>query len=527
MAIELKNTKTCPDGPLVLAILDGVALAESGPYNAVQLANTPTLDRLFSGPLFTTLKAHGRAVGMPSDDDMGNSEVGHNTLGAGRVFNQGASLVNDALASKAAFASKAWRSCIQLVIQNQTTLHLIGLLSDGNVHSHMDHVHALLQQSVADGIQRLRLHVMLDGRDVPARSALGYVAQLTTWLDDINRTHGVDFAIASGGGRMLITMDRYGADWPMVARGWQTHVLGQGLQFDSATAAIEHAYSTSDVIDQYIPPFVIAKNHQPIGPIVDGDSVVLFNFRGDRAIELSMAFEADDFTHFNRERRPNVQFAGMMQYDGDRLIPAQYLVSPPQIEGSVAHYMCNSGIKTLAISETQKYGHVTFFWNGNKSGKVNAELEDYVEIESDNRPFNEQPAMKAKEITDYVCDHINHYNFIRINYPNGDMVGHTADLNAAILAMEAVDEQISRLEQCVADAGGTLVVVADHGNADDMSKTAHTLNPVPFTIVTPRDDVQLARVPSPGLSNVAATLCLLLGVNPPSDYDPALITIES
>lgn len=523
------GNKACRGGagtPVVLAILDGVALADRGPYNAVTLANTPTLDRLFDGPLFTTLKAHGRAVGMPSDDDMGNSEVGHNTLGAGRVVNQGARLVNDALVSGCMFASDAWQSLIQPVIETNKTFHLIGLLSDGNVHSHMDHVHALVQQCANDGIQRLRLHALLDGRDVPARSALGYVAQLTTWLDDINRAHGVDFAIASGGGRMLITMDRYGADWPMVARGWQTHVLGQGPQFDTATAAIEHAYSTSDVIDQYIPPFVIAKNHQPIGPIVDGDSVVLFNFRGDRAIELSMAFEADDFTHFNRERRPNVQFAGMMQYDGDLCIPTNYLVSPPHIDGPVAHVMCQHGIKTLAISETQKYGHVTFFWNGNNSGKVDPELEDYVEIESDNRPFNEQPAMKAKEITDHVCNHINDYDFIRINYPNGDMVGHTADLDAAILAMEAVDQNISRLEQAVAEAGGTLVVVADHGNADDMTKTAHTLNPVPFKIVTNNPKVQLANVASPGLANVASTLCMLLGIQPPSHYDPSLIKLN-
>ena len=260
-----------------------------------------------------------------------------------------------------------------------------------------------------------------------------------------------------------------------------------------------------------------------MGAMQDGDSVVLLNFRGDRAIGMSQAFDSDDFVHFDRKRRPDVLYAGIMQYDGDLNIPNHYLVAPPKIEGSVAQYMCASGIKTLAISETQKYGHVTFFWNGNKSGKVSEALEDYIEIPSDTVPFNQRPAMKAKEITDYVCEHISQYDFIRINYPNGDMVGHTGDLRAVIESMEAVDVAMARLESAVDASGGILVVLADHGNADDMTKTAHTLNPVPFVIVDKEANYSLADIPHAGLANVAATLCYLVGFEPPSDYEPSLI----
>ncbi len=525
MSLLLSKNQLNPMGrSVVLAILDGVGLAPASDVNAVHLAKTPTLDRLFQGPLFRTLKAHGTAVGMPSDDDMGNSEVGHNALGAGRVFAQGASLVAQSIQSKEMFQSDVWKQLVGRVNVNQSTFHLIGLISDGNVHSHMDHLKAMLDELSNDSVQRVRIHVLLDGRDVPARSALTYVEQLEDWLRDINQASQRDYAIASGGGRMLVTMDRYQAEWGMVETGWKTHVLGDAPRFGSAKEAIESAYEDSDLIDQYIPAFVIDdEDGAPIGTVEDGDSVVLFNFRGDRAIEISMAFDNDDFPYFDRKRRPDVLYAGMMQYDGDMNIPTNYLVSPPNIEGSVAEYMCASGVKTLAISETQKYGHVTFFWNGNKSGKVSNESEDYVEIPSDTVPFNEKPAMKAKDITDYVCQHIAEYDFIRINYPNGDMVGHTGDLQAVIHSMEAVDNAILQLESAVQSVNGILVILADHGNADDMTKTAHTLNPVPFVIVDDQASYSLADISNAGLANVAATLCELLGFYPPEGYDPSLI----
>ncbi|MEK9726764.1 MAG: 2,3-bisphosphoglycerate-independent phosphoglycerate mutase [Candidatus Margulisiibacteriota bacterium] len=524
MTLMLKKNEAFPQKrPVVLAILDGVGLAAPSEKNAVHLAKTPTLDRLLQGPLFRTLKAHGTAVGMPTDDDMGNSEVGHNALGAGRVFAQGASLVNQAVESKRMFETELWRQLVGRVITNQSAFHIISLLSDGNVHSHKNHLKAMLDELSRDHVQKVRLHILLDGRDVPARSSLGYVEECETWLQQINQSSQRDYKIASGGGRMLITMDRYGAEWGMVERGWHTHVLGNGPRFASASAAIAAAYEDPELIDQYIPPFVIEDGDVPLGPIQDGDSVVLANFRGDRAIEISQAFDDDQFIHFDRLRRPDVLYAGMMQYDGDLNIPKNYLVAPPQIDGSVAEYMCANGLRTLAISETQKYGHVTFFWNGNKSEKISESLEEYVEIPSDTIPFNQAPAMKAKEITDVVCKQISDFDFIRINYPNGDMVGHTGDLNAVIESMEAVDECIQRLEEAVKSVGGILVILADHGNADDMSKTAHTLNPVPFVIIDDSANYTLAELDTAGLANVAATLCNLLGYESPKGYDASLI----
>lgn len=511
--------------PVVLAILDGVGLAPPSNSNAVHLANTPTLDQIFSGPLFRPLKAHGRAVGMPTDDDMGNSEVGHNALGAGRVFDQGASLVRQSIESGQVFQTKVWHQLVDRVQSKTSTFHLIGLVSDGNVHSHIDHVLAILTQLDRHHIQRVRIHALLDGRDVPARSALSYIDTLEQFLVTINQSDNRDYAIASGGGRMMMTMDRYQAEWEMVEIGWKTHVLGDASLVSSAKMAIELAYQTPDLMDQYIPPFVIDNGSGvPNGPIQDGDSVLLFNFRGDRAIEISQAFDDDDFSAFDRIRRPDVLYAGMMQYDGDRAIPRNFLVSPPRIKGSVGEHMCNHGIRTLAISETQKFGHVTFFWNGNKSGKISDALEQYIEIPSDTVPFNQQPAMKAKEITAYVCKHLNAYDFIRINYPNGDMVGHTGDVSAVIQAMEAVDDAIRELRDAVQSANGILVVLADHGNADDMTKTAHTLNPVPFVIIGAHTDYRLADSPHAGLTHVAATLCDLLGIDAPHEYDASLIT---
>lgn len=511
--------------PVVLAILDGVGWGPPTPSNAVTLANTPTLDAMFQGPQFCQLNAHGRYVGMPSHEDMGNSEVGHNALGAGRVVDQGALLVDRAIQSKALFRTQTWQNVVRCGGEHKGTVHLIGLLSDGNVHANMRHLHALLTGLTDAAVNRVRVHILLDGRDVPARSALTYIDQLETWLAQINQSPDRDYAIASGGGRMVITMDRYGADWPMVARGWQTHVHGQGPRFPSARAAVMDAYdSDPNQIDQYIPPFVIDDNGAPMGKILDGDSVVLFNFRGDRAIQLSQAFEMDEWPHFDRLTRPSVVFAGMMQYDADTATPSQYLVSSPVIDATVSHYLCATGVRSLAISETQKFGHVTFFWNGNQSGYIDDSLEHYVDIRSDSTtPFHRQPTMKAPEITEYVCRHITNYDFIRVNYPNGDMVGHTGDLDATIQAMQAVDRSMERLWQAVRNANGILMVVSDHGNADDMSHTAHTLNPVPCVILDDHADYRLLDTDNAGITRVAATLCQLLGYQAPDHFDPSFI----
>ena len=532
-------------GPLVVVVMDGIGLGPHTEGNAVRAARTPTLDWLMERFPHTRLRAHGKAVGLPSDEDMGNSEVGHNAMGAGRVFAQGARLVNEAVTTGRLWEGAVWKKLVQNCIDNDSTFHFIGLLSDGNVHSHIDHLKAMILRAREEGVGRVRVHVLLDGRDVGETSALEYVTPLETFLEGINGS-GVDYAIASGGGRMLVTMDRYGADWEIVKRGWEAHVLGRGEMFPSAEEAIcTFRKRDPGVTDQFLPAFVVERDGHPVGPIRDGDSVVFFNFRGDRAIEISRAFEEENLDKFDRGPKPRVEYAGMMEYDGDSKIPKQYLVSPPAIDRTMGELLSNTGVTQLAVSETQKFGHVTYFWNGNWSGKFDEKLETYVEIPSDRVPFEQRPWMKSAEITDRVIEEMwtGKHRFVRLNYANGDMVGHTGIFESAVMAVEAVDLGLGRLLKIVEKVKGIALVTADHGNSDEMfeldkdgkpklgeegkpkPKTSHTLNPVPFIIYDPlfQGEYRLASVAKPGLSNIAATCIQLVGYSPPDDYDTSLI----
>ncbi|MDD3089093.1 MAG: 2,3-bisphosphoglycerate-independent phosphoglycerate mutase, partial [Candidatus Omnitrophica bacterium] len=431
MKLELKKLSgfTPRKGPLLLIIMDGVGIGKNDDSNAVFMAKDPCLKDLLKSRLYTELQAHGTAVGLPSDDDMGNSEVGHNALGAGRVFAQGAKRVNAAISDGSIFTAELWPELENRVKKNDSVFHFIGLLSDGNVHSHIDQLLAMVGRLADDGVRKVRVHALLDGRDVPERSALTYIERVEAAFSKIRAEKGYDYRIASGGGRMVTTMDRYGADWSVVKRGWDAHVLGVGRQFSSAREAVETYYREDPgMTDQYMDSFVVAEGGKPVGTINDGDSVVFFNFRGDRAIEISRAFDDKDLKEFDRVRVPDVLFAGMMEYDGDLHIPKHYLVSPPEIDLTVSEYLCASGVTMFAISETQKFGHVTYFWNGNKSGYVCKDLELYVEIPSDRIQFDKAPAMKAPEIEKKTEELLKSgkYRFGRLNFANGDMVGHTA-----------------------------------------------------------------------------------------------------
>lgn len=541
-----KHARFAPvEGPVVVVVMDGVGLGPGDEGDAVRLARTPTLDALGGAGRALSLRAHGTAVGLPSDDDMGNSEVGHNALGAGRVFDQGAKLVNGAIASGALFRGSAWTEAVRTVRESGEPLHLLGLLSDGNVHSHQDHLEALVARAHEDGVASLRVHALLDGRDVPETSALVYVDRLEAFLDRF-RAQGRDYRVASGGGRMKITMDRYEADWPMVERGWKLHVRGEGRGFASLREAVETLRREQPGIsDQNLPGFVIRGDRgEAVGPIRDGASVILFNFRGDRAIEITRALEEEGFDRFDRGARPRVFYAGMMQYDGDLKLPSRFLVSPPEIDRTLSAYLSAQGVTQLACSETQKFGHVTYFWNGNRSQPF--EGETWAEIPSDRLPFEERPWMKAAEITDRVLEELRSgkHRFARVNYANGDMVGHTGALRSAVVAIEAVDLSLARLLPAVAALRGAVIVTADHGNADEMierdkksgtlqrnadgsykAKTSHTLSPVPCFLFAPgRDDLALdASLDKPGLANVAATVLELLGFAPPEDYARSLL----
>lgn len=538
-------------GPVVFVIMDGVGYGKYKEGDAVQASRMDYLFQLEKDCPHTKLKAHGTAVGLPSDDDMGNSEVGHNAIGCGRVFAQGAKLVSNSIESGAMFTGECWKKLIANVKKNDgSALHFIGLLSDGNVHSHIDHLKAMINEAKKEGVKKVRVHALIDGRDVGETSALDYVTPFENFLAEISK-EGFDYKIASGGGRMWITMDRYNADWAMVERGWKCHVQGASRQFSSATEAIEtYRKENPGIIDQDLKDFVIAENGKPVGTINDGDSVIFFNFRGDRALEITAAFESGpEFDKFDRGHVPQVEYAGMMEYDGDLHIPKNYLVTPPAIDRTMGEYLCKTGLKTLAISETQKYGHVTYFFNGNKLGKFDEKLEDYEEIKSDVVPFEQRPWMKCAEITDRVIEAIESgkYDHIRLNFPNGDMVGHTGVFNAVVCSMEAMDLQIGRLKKAVEKAGGILCLTADHGNSDDMyehnektgevarkadgtpkAKTSHSLNPVYGIIYDPEYQGEYNRTLNDGLgiSSWAATLINLLGYFAPEDYDKSLINLK-
>ena len=546
--LKKANGKINVEGPVLTVVMDGVGIAPENAGNAVKLAYTPTLDMLAANYPMLRLKAHGTAVGLPSDDDMGNSEVGHNALGSGQVFAQGAKLVSQSIESGKMFASDTWKEVVANVKNNNSTLHFLGLFSDSNVHSHIDHLKAMMTEAKKEGVKKVRVHILLDGRDVGETSALDYVRPFEEFMNSL-RSDDFDVMIASGGGRMNITMDRYEANWAMVEKGWKTHVLGEGRQFASAEEAITTYRNELKVIDQDLPPFVIAKDGKPVGTIEDGDSVVFYNFRGDRAIEISLAFDSENFDKFDRVRFPKVVYAGMLEYDGDRHIPHKYLVNPPEITNTMSEYLSDTGVPELAISETQKYGHVTYFWNGNKSGKFNEKLETYIEIPSDVVPFEQRPWMKCAEITDKLieCMESGKYKYLRVNFPNGDMVGHTGNLAATECAMEALDLQLKRIIDVVDKLKGVALITADHGNADEMyevdkkgvlktdkngkykAKTSHTLNPVPCFIYDNyyRDAYTVkADEGKFGLSNVAATMVNFMGYEAPEMWDQSLIEIK-
>ncbi len=536
-------------GPVLNVILDGIASSPHQAGNAVYHARTPCLDWLQKNCLHRSLYAHGHHVGMPQKNDMGNSEVGHNALGAGRIFAQGAKLVQDAITSGALYKSAPWQQLITTVTSRQCALHFLGLLSDGNVHAHIEHLESLVEHAAQRGCPRIYLQLLSDGRDTPPTSALQLIARLEDKLTVIRKlAPASDIRIVSLAGRMVAFMDRYEANWDMVQRGWELVVNGKAPIYPSAAAgitALRQAAATS-FNDQYLPPFLIADAKHPVVTIKEHDVVVCFNFRGDRAIELSRAFE-------NRapliQRNPlTVTYYGMTLYDGDTQTPKQYLLPPPAINRTMGEYLTASGVKLFALSETQKYGHVTYFWNGNRSQPFSKTLETYIEIKNTDRPFEESPWMKAAEITDAAISAINsgNYRFGRINYPNGDMVGHSGDFNAAILAVEAVDLSLSRLLKAVAAAEGIAIVTADHGNCDEMfalseageplltangnpvPKTSHSIHPVPFFIYDPayKNEYTLSQeqtLHAAGIANIAATTFMLMGYEAPKDYLPSLI----
>ena len=523
--------------PVVLVVMDGVGWTDKDMGNAVMHSYKPQIDELMTKWPHTTIKASGTAVGLPSESDMGNSEVGHNALGCGQIYSQGAKLVNESIESGKIYDSAAWKESVAFAKEHNGKMHFLGLLSDGNVHSNISHLIALVKEAKKEGISEIRCHILLDGRDVPETSALQYVDQLEEVLSELNADGTCHACIASGGGRMVITMDRYEADWSMVEKGWKIHVMGEGRMFDSAKEAIETLREEGGYTDQFLPGFVIGKDGVPAGTIDDGDSVILYNFRGDRAVEISKAFDYKDFDAFDRVKYPNVYYAGMLQYDGDLKLPDHFLVEPPHIEHTMSEFLVNKGVYSYACSETQKFGHVTYFWNGNRSEKFSDELETWEEIPSDIIPFELKPWMKSTEITDHMVEAIESgkYQFLRCNYPNGDMVGHTGNYEATMIGVESVDLMLKRVMDACKKMDYALIVTADHGNSDEMydkgfnedgtpkPKTSHSLAKVPFAIYNGPEGIECKDSEDLGLANVAATVIELLGYEKPEEWLESII----
>ena len=527
------------DGPVVLAILDGVGLAPDAPGNAVSRARTPFLGSTVQNCPHVALDASGEAVGL-LPGQMGNSEVGHNTMGAGQVIKQGVARIEEAFASGEIYRSEAWQGAITRILSENVhnadaphTLHFAGIFSDGGVHSHISHLEQMIEHAYEDGVRRMRVHAIFDGRDVAPQSEPKYIKRIEKLAA---RLPGADIRIASGGGRMVTVADRYESDWSVVARGWDMMVNAQADYFfrsaEEAVATLRRI--DPNVQDQYLPAFVVVdEKERPVGRIEKGDALIYYDFRADRAIEIAQAFTYWDFPYFNRgDYTPDdVYFVGMTEYNSDTHVPEHRLVEPVKITETLNRFLGERGVSQLAVSETVKFGHVTYYFNGNSYDKASGE--EFREIESYTEPFETRPWMRCAEITDTVIREMPNYRFVRVNYPGGDMVGHTANMEATIVAMEAIDLSLARLAAKVDELGGCLVIVADHGNAEELldaegrPKTAHTTNKVPCIIydrTKNRELYQLADVANPGLANLAATVATLLGLDDyPKQWSPSLI----
>ncbi|MDO4759511.1 MAG: 2,3-bisphosphoglycerate-independent phosphoglycerate mutase [Candidatus Saccharibacteria bacterium] len=510
-------------GPVVLVVMDGVGLRGEKVGNAVKNAHTEWLDQAVVNYPAIKLEASGEAVGVLAGV-MGNSEVGHNALGSGQIIKQGIARIEEVFETGEIWETVAWRKAIENVKeQSNATLHFAGICSDGGVHSDIKHLYKMIRRAKDEGIKKLRVHLVLDGRDVAPQSALKYVDELEEVLKGFGEE--VDFRIATGGGRMVFVADRYENDWGMVKAGWEAMVWGKAdFEFESARQAIEtFRRQDTKIYDQYLPPFVIKKEGQAVGLVKDGDSMIYYNFRADRAIEIAQAFTYEDFPYFDRgtenNRRLKVFFAGMTEYNSDTHVPEYRLVEPVKIKEPLNQWLGKQGLAQLAVAENVKFGHITYYFNGNSYEK--APLEEQIEIASDTKPFNERPWMKAAETTDVLLENLERFKFVRVNYAGGDMVGHFGEMESTMVAVEAIDLQLKRLAKEIDRLGGMMIVTADHGNAEELiddetgePKTCHTTNLVPcifYDNTENKNKYRVKEIADAGITNIAATVAVLLG----------------
>ncbi|MBQ6825967.1 MAG: 2,3-bisphosphoglycerate-independent phosphoglycerate mutase [Clostridia bacterium] len=499
--------------PIVLTIMDGFGFNDDKAVNAIDKAKTPRLDKIFKECPTTQIGASGMDVGLP-DGQMGNSEVGHTNIGAGRVVYQELTRITKAISDGDFFTNTAFLNAVENCKKNDSALHLLGLLSDGGVHSHIEHLYALVELAKRNGLKKVYIHALLDGRDVPPTSAADFIDALNAKLDEI------------GCGKLATVMGRfYGMDrdnrWERVGKAYAALVYGEGVKSDDAAKAVRTSYTLKDeegkfITDEFVLPTVIEGTER----IKTGDSVIFFNFRPDRAREITRTFVDDEFNGFERlNGRQNVYYVCMTQYDAS-MPNVEVAFKPQTLENTLGEYLSKNNMTQLRIAETEKYAHVTFFFNGGR--EVMFDGEDRILVNSPKvATYDLQPEMSANEVCDKVCEAIEKgiYDVVILNFANCDMVGHTGFFDAAVKAVETVDTCVGRVEDSVLKMGGIMLLTADHGNADRMIDTdgspftAHTTNPVPFSVIG--KDCSLRE--GGKLCDISPTIIKLLGLAQPEE----------
>lgn len=496
--------------PYALIILDGFGKNERREGNAIYTANTPNIDKYLADHPNTIVHASGLDVGLP-DGQMGNSEVGHTNIGAGRIVYQELTRITKSIEDGDFFENEALVKAVENCKKNDSALHLMGLLSPGGVHSHTNHLYGLLRLAKKNGIEKVHVHAFLDGRDVPPSSAVEYIKEAIEKMRDI----GVgDIATVMG---RYYAMDRDNR-WERVSKAYDAIVYGEGVEAESAVTAVEESYN-NDVTDEFVVPTVIKKDGEPLGKVSENDSVVFFNFRPDRARELTRTIVDEDFSGFEREYFKTC-FVTMTQYDAT-MPNVEVAFKPEQLVNTFGEYISKKGLRQLRIAETEKYAHVTFFFNGGVEKPYDGE--DRALINSPKvATYDLKPEMSAYEVTDEVVKRIDggEYDVIILNFANCDMVGHTGVFDAAVKAVEAVDECLGRVIDAIERQGGVALVTADHGNADQMIDyetgepfTAHTTNVVPLILIG-RDDLKIR---SGRLADLTPTMLDLMGLEKPAE----------
>jgi len=513
----------------LLAILDGWGYGQPSPTNAVTVADTPNMDRWMAQYPFTTLVAHNGLVGLP-EGQMGNSEVGHLNIGAGRIVYQDYTRINKSIKNDEFYSNPALCGAMDKVKKKDSSLHFFGLVSDGGVHSHIDHLKALLKMAADKKMKRVYVHCFMDGRDTPPKSGAGYIKELARAMDEYQIGR-----IATINGRYW-AMDR-DTRWDRVEKAWDAIVAGKGLPATDPVQAVEEAYRRGET-DEFIEPTVLLDGDTPVGRVSDNDAIIFFNFRADRARELTRAFTEDHFTGFDVTDRPGIiDLVTFTEYENGFSLPVAF---PPQgMNNILGEVISKRGLRQLRIAETEKYAHVTYFFNGGEEKPFPGETRILIDSPRDVATYDLKPEMSAYQLTDRLLEAIqvaesadNPYDLVVLNYANGDMVGHTGIMEAAVHACEAVDKCLGKIETYIAKKGGTLLITADHGNAEVMFDsatngpyTAHSLNPVPFILVD--DRYKNLKLRSGGaLKDIAPTILSLMEIQRPEEMDGESLLIN-